>query len=162
MQRIHRGVGERPGQAGGVARIGERMAEHLQEILKTGDYGLRQNCLKIIPVTFAGYFAICIFGAEESGVLMVELQKRPLSRTWRKLALEASCGTCQAFGNERAEHFERWRRSSALPAFRQDVAEASANGVIAHIEKMEKASLRLRPRALCVAERKRLAISICC
>src|SRR5579864_9375172 len=31
--------------------IGERMAEHLQEILKTGDYSLRQKLLKKYPVT---------------------------------------------------------------------------------------------------------------
>jgi len=54
--------------------IGERMAEHLQEILKNWRLQFAAKTAQEISGHAAGYFAFAIFGAEESGVSMVELQ----------------------------------------------------------------------------------------
>ena len=43
--------------------IGERMAEHLQEILKTGDYGLRKKLRKKYPSTLLDILQLQSLGA---------------------------------------------------------------------------------------------------
>src|SRR5215469_12262141 len=51
---MHESIAElakEPGKLEELPDIGERMAEHIQEIIKTGDYSLRQKLLKKYPVT---------------------------------------------------------------------------------------------------------------
>ena len=44
--------------------IGERMAEHIQEILKTGDYSLRKKLLKKYPATILDLLTLQSLGAK--------------------------------------------------------------------------------------------------
>src|ERR1700676_5641434 len=54
--------------------IGERMAEHLQEILKTGDYSLRQKLLKKYPVTLLDVLHLQSLGPKKVAFLWSSLQ----------------------------------------------------------------------------------------
>src|SRR6202451_4364948 len=44
-------MAKEPGKLEELPGIGERMAEHIEEIIATGDYGLRKKLLKKFPVT---------------------------------------------------------------------------------------------------------------
>ena len=48
--------------------VGKSMAEHIREILDTGDYSLRKQLLEKIPHVPAGPFAAAIARSQESGV----------------------------------------------------------------------------------------------
>src|SRR6201987_4513829 len=49
--------------------IGERMAEHIQEILKTGDYSLRQKLLKKYPATLLDILQLQSLGPKKVAFL---------------------------------------------------------------------------------------------
>jgi len=84
--------------------IGERMAEHLQEILKTGDYSLRQKLLKKYPVTLLDILHLHLWGRRKWR-FYGRTSKRPPWLTWRNLRWKASCGTFQALANEASRTF---------------------------------------------------------
>src|SRR4030081_249488 len=54
--------------------IGERMAEHLQEILKRGDYSLRQKLLKKYPVTLLDILHLQSLGPKKVAFLLSKFQ----------------------------------------------------------------------------------------
>src|ERR1700745_2806606 len=54
--------------------IGERMAAHLQEILKTGDYSLRQKLLKKYPVTLLDILHLQSLGPKKVAFLWSTLK----------------------------------------------------------------------------------------
>ncbi len=54
--------------------IGERMVEHLQEIVKTGDYASAQEAAEEISGDDSGVVATAIARTEEGGVSVVQLQ----------------------------------------------------------------------------------------
>src|SRR5712672_44063 len=126
--------------------IGERMAEHLQEILKTGDYSLRQKLLKKYPVTLLDILHLQSLGPKKVAFLWSNFKAATVADV-EKLALEGKLRDVPGFG-ERSEQnilkaVEAFKRSTGR--FRQDVAEASANGVIAHIEKYGKGVASVTP-----------------
>src|ERR1700674_336771 len=49
--------------------IGDRMAEHIREILKTGDYALRKKLLKKYPATILDLLAIQSLGPKKVAFL---------------------------------------------------------------------------------------------
>jgi len=75
--------------------IGERMAEHLQEILKTGDYALRQKLLKKYPATLLD-ICICNLWDRRRSRFYGRTSKPPPLLTWGNLRWMASCGTFRA------------------------------------------------------------------
>ena len=55
--------------------IGEGMAEHIHEILKTGDYSLRQKLLKKYPATISRSSRAAIAGPQKSRATLEEYSK---------------------------------------------------------------------------------------
>src|SRR6202047_1721704 len=126
--------------------IGERMAEHLQEILKTGDYSLRQKLLKKYPVTLLDILHLQSLGPKKVAFLWSNFKAATVADV-EKLALEGKLREVPGFGEKSEQNIlkavESFKRSAGR--FRQDVAEASPNGVIAHIEKYEKGVASVTP-----------------
>src|SRR6185437_16740065 len=54
--------------------IGDRMAEHIGEILETGDYGLRAKLLKKYPLQILGILTIQSLGPKKAGILWKQFQ----------------------------------------------------------------------------------------
>ncbi len=54
--------------------IGERMAEHIREILSTGDYGLRKKLLKKYPLTMLEMLSLQSLGPKKALILWREFQ----------------------------------------------------------------------------------------
>ena len=126
--------------------IGERMAEHLQEILKTGDYGLRQKLLKKYPVTLLDILHLQSLGPKKVAFLWSNFKAATVADV-EKLALEGKLRDVPGFGEKSEQNIlkavEAFKRATGR--FRQDVAEAAANGVIAHIEKYGKGIASVTP-----------------
>jgi len=126
--------------------IGERMAEHLQEILKTGDYSLRQKLLKKYPVTLLDILHLQSLGPKKVAFLWANFQAATVADV-EKLALEGKLRDVPGFGEKSEQNIlkavEAFKRSTGR--FRLDVAEAAAAGVIAHIEKNGKGVASVTP-----------------
>src|SRR5579863_4976536 len=126
--------------------IGERMAEHLQEILKTGDYSLRQKLLKKYPVTLLDILHLQSLGPKKVAFLWSNFQAATVADV-EKLALEGKLREVPGFGEKSEQNIlkavEAFKRSTGR--FRLDVAEAAAEGVIAHIEKYGKGVASITP-----------------
>src|SRR5260370_25220201 len=54
--------------------IGERMAEHIREILSTGDYGLRKKLLKKYPLTMLEMLSLQSLGPKKALILWREFK----------------------------------------------------------------------------------------
>src|SRR5205085_3317000 len=119
--------------------IGERMVEHLREIVKTGDYSLRKKLLKKYPPTILDILHLQSLGPKKVAFLWSNFKAATVADV-EKLALEGKLRDVPGFGEKSDQNIlkavEAFKRSTGR--FRQDVAEASANGVIAHIEKYGK------------------------
>src|ERR1700674_4815852 len=81
--------------------IGERMAEHLQEILKTGDYSLRKKLLKKYPVTLLEILHLQSLGPKKVAFLWSNFKAATVADV-EKLALEGKLREVPGFG-ERSE-----------------------------------------------------------
>src|SRR5260370_4915480 len=126
--------------------IGERMAEHLQEILKTGDYSLRQKLLKKYPVTLLDILHLQSLGPKKVAFLWSNFQAATVADV-EKLALEGKLREVPGFGEKSEQNIlkavEAFKRSTGR--FRLDAAEAAAASVIAHIEQYLKGLAPLTP-----------------
>jgi DNA polymerase (family 10) len=89
--------------------VGERLAEHIQEILKTGDYSLRKKLLKKYPHTILDLLTIHSLGPKKVGLL------------WR---------TFKAATVEDVEHLAREGKLRELPGF----GEKSEENILKAIE----------------------------
>jgi DNA polymerase (family X) len=119
--------------------IGERMAEHIQEILKTGDYGLRQKLLKKYPVTLLDVLHLQSLGPKKVAFLWSTFKAATVADV-EKLALEGKLRELPGFGEKSEQNIlkacEAYKRSTGR--FRLDTAKAAADGVIEHIKKYGK------------------------
>lgn len=126
--------------------IGERMAEHLQEILKTGEYSLRQKLLKKYPVTLLDILHLQSLGPKKVAFLWSNFKAATVADV-EKLALEGKLRELPGFGEKSEQNIlkavEAFKRSTGR--FRLDVAETAAAGVIAHIEKYGKGVASVTP-----------------
>src|SRR5712675_2235775 len=126
--------------------IGDGMADHIEEILKTGDYSLRQKLLKKYPATLLDILHLQSLGPKKVAFLWSNFKAATVADV-EKLALEGKLRDVPGFGEKSEQNIlkavEAFKRSTGR--FRQDVAEASANGVIAHIEKYGKGVASVTP-----------------
>ena len=116
--------------------IGERMAEHLQEILKTGDYGLRQKLLKKYPKTLLDILHLQSLGPKKVAFLWSNFQAATVADV-EKLAKEGKLREVPGFGEKSEQNIlkavEAFKRSTGR--FRLDVAKAMAEELIVYIQK---------------------------
>jgi DNA polymerase (family 10) len=120
--------------------IGERMAEHLQEIVKTGDYALRKKLLKKYPATILDLLQLQSLGPKKVAFLWSNFKAGTVADVER-IAKEGKLRDLPGFGEKSEQNIlkaiEVFKKSSGR--FHIDAAEAAAAEIIAHIKKAGKA-----------------------
>jgi len=116
--------------------IGERMAEHIQEILKTGDYSLRKKLLKKYPATLLEVLTLQGLGPKKVAFLWSHFKAGTVTDV-EKLAREQKLRDVPGFGEKTEQNIlkavETHKRSTGR--FLIDYTELAAAGIIAHIQK---------------------------
>src|ERR1700676_1780420 len=116
--------------------IGERMVEHLQEIVKTGDYALRKKLLKKYPATILDLLQLQSLGPKKGAFLWSNFKAGTVADV-EKLAREGKLREVPGFGEKTEQNIlkavEVFKKSTGR--FRIATAEAAAAELIAHIKK---------------------------
>jgi DNA polymerase (family X) len=116
--------------------IGERMAEHIQEVIKKGDYSLRQKLLKKYPPTLLELLDLQSLGPKKVAFLWSHFKAATVADV-EKLAREGKLRDLPGFGEKSEQNIlkavETHKRATGR--FRLDTAETAAADIIAHIEK---------------------------
>jgi DNA polymerase (family X) len=126
--------------------IGERMAEHIQEIIKKGDYSLRQKLLKKYPVTLLEILNLQSLGPKKVAFLWSNFRAATVADV-EKLAREGKLRDLPGFGEKSEQNIlkavEVHKRSTGR--FRIDVADAAASAIIDHIGDYGKSVASVTP-----------------
>jgi DNA polymerase (family X) len=117
--------------------IGDRMAEHIQEILKTGDYSLRAKLLKKFPPTLLEVIQLQSIGPKKVAFLWSTFQAGTVADVER-LAKEGKLRDLPGFGEKTEQNIlkavEAHKRSSGR--YRSDKVEPIVAEVISYIQKL--------------------------
>lgn len=120
--------------------IGDRLAEHLQEIVKTGDYALRKKLLKKYPATILDLLELQSLGPKKVAFLWSNFKAGTVADV-EKLAKEGKLRDLPHFGEKSEQNILRavevFKKSSGR--FHIHTAEEAAMVIAAHIEKAGKA-----------------------
>src|SRR2546427_5234889 len=123
-----------------LPEMGERMVEHLQEIVKTGDYSLRKKLLKKYPATILDLLQLQSLGPKKVAFLWSNFKAGTVAAV-EKLAREEKLRDLAGFGEKSEQNILRavevFKKSSGR--FLVHTAEAAALAIAAHIEKAGKA-----------------------
>lgn len=126
--------------------IGERMVEHLQEIVKTGDYALRKKLLKKYPATILDLLQLQSLGPKKVAFLWSNFKAGTVADV-EKVAKEGKLRDLPGFGEKSEQNIlkaiEVFKKSSGR--FHIDQAEDAAAAIIAHIKKAGKAVESVTP-----------------
>ncbi|MHB8755800.1 MAG: DNA polymerase/3'-5' exonuclease PolX [Candidatus Acidiferrales bacterium] len=126
--------------------IGEGMAEHIDEILKTGDYALRKKLLKKYPPTLLDVLSLQGLGPKKAAFLWKNFKAGTVEDV-AKLAREQKLRDVPGFGEKTEENILRavefFKKSTGR--FRINVAEATAAQVAAHIQALGKQIASITP-----------------
>jgi len=119
--------------------IGERMVEHLQEIVKTGDYSLRKKLLKKYPATILDILQLQSLGPKKVAFLWSNFKAATVADV-EKLAKEGKLRDLPGFGEKSEQNIlkavEVFKKSTGR--FLISTAEEAALAIAAHIEKYGK------------------------
>ncbi|HEV2298740.1 MAG TPA: DNA polymerase/3'-5' exonuclease PolX [Candidatus Acidoferrales bacterium] len=114
--------------------IGEGLAEHIQEILKTGDYSLRKKLLKKYPETILDLLSLQSLGPKKVALLWKKFKAGTVEDVG-KLAREGKLRELEGFGEKSEENIlkavELFKRSSGR--FHINVADETAQQLAAYI-----------------------------
>src|SRR6266478_2990804 len=120
--------------------IGDRMVEHLQEIVKSGDYALRKKLLKKYPATILDLLQLQSLGPKKVAFLWSNFKAGTVADV-EKLAREEKLRDLPGFGEKSEQNIlkavEVFKKSSGR--FHLDKAEAAAHKIAAHIKAAGKA-----------------------
>src|SRR6516225_7968082 len=126
--------------------IGDRMVEHLAEIVKTGDYSLRKKLLKKYPETILEVLDLQSLGPKKVAFLWSNFKAGTVAAV-EQLAKEGKLRDLPGFGEKSEQNIlkaaEVFKKSSGR--FLIDKAEAAAAAIGAHIEKAGKAVASVTP-----------------
>ena len=126
--------------------IGDRMVEHLQEIVKTGDYALRKKLLKKYPASILDLLQLQSLGPKKVAFLWSTFKAGTVADVER-IAKEGKLRDLPGFGEKSEQNIlkavEVFKKSSGR--FLINTAEASANAIASHIEKAGKAVESVTP-----------------
>src|SRR5271156_5177508 len=121
--------------------IGDRMVEHLTEIVETGDYSLRKKLLKKYPETLLDVLRLQSLGPKKVAFLWKNFKAGTVADV-EKLAKEGKLRDLAGFGEKSEQNIlkavEVFKKSTGR--FHIDVAEAAAWAIIEHIKKAGKAA----------------------
>ncbi len=114
--------------------IGERMAEHIQETLKKGDYSLRQKLLRKYPLTILDLLSLQSLGPKKVALLWRKFKAGTVDAV-EKLAREGKLRELPGFGEKSEQNILRavevFKKVSGR--FHLHVADQAAAQLIAHI-----------------------------
>ena len=120
--------------------IGERMVEHLQEIVKTGDYSLRKKLLKKYPATILDMLQLQSLGPKKVAFLWSNFKAATVDDV-EKLARDQKLRDLPGFGEKSEQNIlkavEVFKKSTGR--FLIHTAEAAALSIAEHIKKAGKA-----------------------
>jgi DNA polymerase (family 10) len=143
IESLHESVAqlvETPEKLGELPGIGDRMVEHLTEIVKTGDYTLRAKLLKKYPVTILEVLQLQSLGAKKVAFLWSTFKAATVADV-EKLAREGKLRDLPGFGEKSEQNIlkavEVFKKSTGR--FLVNVAEAAAEAITGHIMKAGKA-----------------------
>jgi DNA polymerase (family 10) len=126
--------------------IGDRMAEHIQEVLKTGDYALRKKLLKKYPHTILDVLKLQSLGPKKVALLWSTFKAATVDDV-EKLCREQKLRNVPGFGEKSEQNIlkaiEVFKKSTGR--YHMDVVEAEAQKVIAHIMAFGKAAESVTP-----------------
>src|SRR6266851_3658222 len=119
--------------------IGDRMVEHLQEIVKTGDYALRKKLLKKYPETILQLLDLQSLGPKKVAFLWKAFKAGTVEEV-EKLAREGKLRDLPGFGEKSEENIlkaiEVQKKSAGR--FHIDVAEETAEKLVSYIRAFGK------------------------
>src|SRR5712691_2988343 len=119
--------------------IGDRMAEHIQEILKTGDYNLRKKLLKKYPHTLLDLLTLQSLGPKKVALLWRTFKAATVDDV-EKLAREEKLRDLPGFGEKSEQNIlkavEVFKKSSGR--FHIHTADETAAKLIAYIQALGK------------------------
>ena len=137
---------ETPEKLAELPGIGERMVEHLTEIVKTGDYALRKKLLKKYPETILDLLSLQSLGPKKVALLWKNFKAGTVADV-EKLAKEGKLRDLAGFGEKSEQNIlkavEVFKKSSGR--FLISTAEEAALAIAAHIEKAGKAVESVTP-----------------
>ena len=126
--------------------IGDRMVEHLEEIVKSGDYALRQKLLKKYPATILDLLQLQSLGPKKVAFLWKKFKAATVADV-EKLAKEEKLRSLEGFGEKSEQNIlkavEVFKKSTGR--FHLNTAEDAAEKIIAHIKKAGKAAESVTP-----------------
>ena len=126
--------------------IGERMAEHIREIIKTGEYSLRTKMLKKFPATLLEVLTLQSLGPKKVAFLWSNFRAATVADV-EQLAKDGKLRDLTGFGEKTEQNIlkavETFKRSTGR--FRIDKAEAAAAELIAYILKFGKGIATITP-----------------
>ena len=116
--------------------IGDRMVEHLEEIVKTGDYALRKKLLKKYPETILQVLDLQSLGPKKAAFLWSQFKAGSVADV-EKLAKEGKLRDLPGFGEKSEQNIlkavEVFKKSSGR--FLISRGEEAALAIMAHIKK---------------------------
>ncbi len=116
--------------------VGEGMAEHIHEILKTGDYSLRQKLLKKYPHTILELLQLQSLGAKKVALLWKKFHAATVQDV-EKLAREEKLRDLPGFGEKSEQNIlkvaEQYKHLSGSGRFSLRVADEEAQKFSAYI-----------------------------
>src|SRR5262245_13230964 len=126
--------------------IGDRMVEHIDEILRSGDYSLRKKLLKKYPATLLDVLQLQSLGPKKVALLWKQFKAGTVSDV-EKLAQDGRVRERAGFGEKSELNILKaaaaFKRSTGR--FHLNTAEASAEALRAHIEKGGKTAESVTP-----------------
>jgi DNA polymerase (family X) len=126
--------------------IGDRMVEHLQEIVATGDYALRRKLLKKYPATILDLLQLQSLGPKKVAFLWSHFKAGTVADV-EKIAKQGKLRDLAGFGEKSEQNILRavevFKKSSGR--FHIHQAEAAASAIIAHIKKNASAVASITP-----------------
>jgi len=125
--------------------IGERMAEHIREILSTGDYALRKKLLKKYPLTMLEMLSVQSLGPKKALILWREFNCCTVDQL-EQLAREGKLRDLAGFGEKTEQNILK-----AIEVFKKisgrfviPTAEHEAEKLIAYIQRYGKPGKPIR------------------
>src|SRR5262252_7042444 len=126
--------------------IGDRMVEHIAEILKTNDYSVRRKLLKKYPATVLDVLQLQSLGPKKVALLWKKFKAGSVDEV-EKLALEGKLRDVEGFGEKSEQNILKaaaaFKRSTGR--FHLNTVELAAEALRAHIEKAGKAVESVTP-----------------
>ncbi len=128
--------------------VGDGMAEHIREILKTGDYALRQKLLKKYPTSLLDLLQLQSLGPKKVGFLWSHFKAGTVEEI-EKLAREGKLRDLPGFGEKSEQTIlkaaEQFKNLSGSGRVRLNVATDEAQKLVTYIEKAGEAVESVTP-----------------